>query len=126
MKMKTSAVLAALMSLVVSSQAVAADELSTLVGVLAITAARIRTISENCKIAVDPMLEAHVFETLTAVPGIKMTGVTSHFAQRRQAEATVRGSKCYPEDADSLKTLSSIYESEATDLKKLVAKKIGE
>jgi hypothetical protein len=37
-------------------------------------AARIRTISENCKIAVDPMLKARIVETLTAVPGIEMSG----------------------------------------------------
>ncbi len=123
---KTSTILATFMSLVISSQVVAADELSSLVDVLAITAARIRSLSDNCKIAVDPMLETQVFETLIAVPGIKMTGVTSHFAQRRQAEATVRGSKCYPEDADSLKTLNSIYESDAADLKKLVDNKFGE
>ncbi|KSV61485.1 hypothetical protein N185_10700 [Sinorhizobium sp. GW3] len=123
---KTSAILATFMSLVISSPVVAADELSSLVSVLATTAARIRSISDNCKIAVDPTLEAHVFETLIAVPGIKMTGVTSHFAQRRQDEATVRGSKCYPEDADSLKTLNSIYESDAADLKKLVDDKFGE
>lgn len=123
---KTSTLLATFMSLVISSQVVAADELSSLVDVLAITAARIRSLSDNCKIAVDPMLEAQVFETLIAVPGIKMTGVTSRFAQRRQAEATVRGSKCYPEDADSLKTLNSIYESDAAELKKLVDDKFGE
>ncbi|SFG24417.1 hypothetical protein [Ensifer sp. OV372] len=123
---KTSTILATFMSLVISRQVVAADELSSLVSVLATTAARIRSISDNCKIAVDPMLEAQVFETLIAVPGIKMSGVTSHFAQRRQAESTVRGSKCYPEDADALKTLNSIYKSEAADLEKLVANKFGD
>ncbi|TNM60550.1 hypothetical protein [Aliirhizobium smilacinae] len=123
---KTSTILAIAMTLLVSGQAVAADELSSLVSVLATTAARIRSISESCKVAADPMLEAQVFETLMSVPGIKMSGVTSHFAQRRQTEAALRGSKCYPEDADSLSTLKSIYKSEAADLEKLVAEKFGD
>lgn len=120
---KTSTVLATAISLLICGPAVTADELSSLVGVLATTAARIRSISDSCKIAVDPMLEVQVFETLMSVPGIKMSGVISHFAQRRQTEAALRGSKCYSEDADSLRTLTSIYKSEAANLEKLVAEK---
>jgi hypothetical protein len=123
---KTLTVLATVMSLLISGPAVAADELSSLVSVLATTAARIRSISDSCKIAVDPMLEAQVFETLMLVPGIKMTGVTSHFAQRRQTETAIRGTNCYPEDADSLTTLNSIYESEAVNLEKLIENKFGD
>lgn len=72
------------------------------------------------------MLEGQVIETLMDVPGLKISGVISHFQQRRQSEASIRGSKCYPEDADALNTLNSIYKSEAADLKAVVAKKIAE
>lgn len=123
---KTSTVIAALLGLLIPGQAVSADELSSLVSVLATTAARIRSISDSCKVAVNPMLEARVFETLMLVPGIQMSGVTSHFAQRRQMETAIRGSKCYPEDADSLTTLNSIYKSEAANLEKLIENKFAD
>lgn len=121
-----STVLATTMSVLISGQAIAADELSSLVSVLATTAARIRSISDSCKVRVDPMLEAQVFETLMSVPGVKISGVTSHFAQRRQTETAIRGAKCYPEDADSLTTLNSIYKSEAANLEKLIKNKFGD
>lgn len=123
---KTSTVIAASLGLLIPGQAVSADELSSLVSVLATTAARIRSISDSCKVAVNPMLEAQVFQTLLLVPGIQMSGVTSHFAQRRQTETAIRGSKCYPEDADSLTTLNSIYKSEAANLEKLIENKFGD
>ncbi|MBP2462830.1 MULTISPECIES: hypothetical protein [unclassified Rhizobium] len=122
----TSTVFATAMSLLIVKHAIAADELSSIVSVLATTAARIRSISNSCKIAVDPMLEAQVFETMMLVPGIKMSDVTSQFTQRRQTETAIRGTKCYPEDADSLTTLNSIYESEAANLEKLIENKFGD
>lgn len=117
---------AALLGILVASPTGAADEMSTLVEMLATTAARIRAISASCKIAVDPMLEGQVIETLTSVPGLNMSGVISHFDRRRQAEASMRGSKCFPEDADALTTLTGIYEGEAAELKAMVAQKFGE
>ncbi|NSY70314.1 hypothetical protein G6L35_13870 [Agrobacterium tumefaciens] len=126
MKMKSQPIVLAVVSSLLSCPAGAADELSAIVNVLATTAARIRAISDSCKIAVDPMLEGQVFETLMDVPRLKISGVISHFQQRRQAEASIRGSKCYPEDADALNTLNSIYKSEAADLKAAVAKKFVE
>lgn len=125
MKMKSRPIVLAVLGLFLSCPAGAADELSTIVNVLATTAARIRAISDSCKIAVDPKLEGQVIETLMDVPGLKISGVISHFQQRRQAEASIRGSKCYPEDPDALNTLNSIYKSEAADLKAVVAKKIA-
>lgn len=72
------------------------------------------------------MLEGQVIETLMDVPGLKISGVISHFQQRRQAEASIRGSKCNPEDPDALNTLNSIYKSETVSLKAAVAQKIAE
>ncbi|RFZ81521.1 hypothetical protein D0Y60_23880 [Shinella sp. WSJ-2] len=126
MTIKLLTAIAALASALISSPAGAADELSTLVDVLATTAARIRSVSESCNIAVDPLLEDQVFETLMVVPDINMSDVISQFVQRRRAEVVLRGGRCYPEDHDSLATLDSIYKSEATSLKQLVAKKFGD
>lgn len=117
---------AALLGVLVSTPASSADELSTLVDMLATTAGRIRVISEACNIAVDPMLQGQVIETLISVPGLKISSVISQFDRRRRAEADMRGSKCYPEDVDALKTLNSIYEGEAAELKILVAQKSSE
>lgn len=104
----------------------ATDEVSAIVNVLATTAARIRAISDSCKITVDPSLEGQVIETLMGLPGIKIGGVVSHFQQRRQAEASMRGSKCYPEDMEALSTLKSIYKSETASLKAVVAQTVAE
>lgn len=126
MKIKLLPATAALASALISSPVGAVDELSTLVEVLSMTAARIRAVSESCNVAVDPLLEDQVFETLMAVPDINMSDVISQFVQRRRAEVVLRGGRCYPEDHDSLETLDSIYKSEATSLKQLVTKKFGD
>ncbi len=126
MKIKSQPIVLAVVGSLLSYPASASDELSDIVGVLATTAARIRAISDSCKIAVDPSLEGQVIETLMELPGIKISGVISHFQQRRQAEASMRGTKCYPEDADALNALNSIYRSETASLKAVVAQKTAE
>lgn len=60
------------------------------------------------------------------LPGIKIGGVVCHFQQRRQAEASMRGSKCYPEDTEALSTLKSIYKSETANLEAAVAQTVAE
>ncbi|QCL86712.1 hypothetical protein CFBP5875_19115 [Agrobacterium pusense] len=126
MRMKSQPIVLAIVGSLLSCPAGATDEVSAIVNVLATTAARIRAISDSCKIAVDPSLEGQVIETLMELPGIKIGGVVSHFQQRRQAEASMRGSKCYPEDTEALSTLKGIYKSETASLKAVVAQIVAE
>lgn len=106
--------------------AAADDELNMWINSLSITAARIRAISDNCKIAVDPALETEVIAALWAVPGLELVEVISHFADRRQLELGLRGPNCFPEDPDSLTTLHSIFERDAADLKKYLDREFSQ
>ncbi len=124
--MKKLSVLSIVLCLVATTDQVRADDdLDIAVSILASTVGSIRVRAENCNVKVDPMLEARVAETLALTPGFSVSDLISLFDQQKRRAASLRGSVCYPEDAEGLKTSLSIYERSIDDLRKQVTDKYG-
>lgn len=110
--------------IVVPAPARADDELASSIRTLALTAGRIRVISENCRVPVDPLLEAPMVEALASVPDVSLTDVASLLMQSRQMQLSASGRECRgAEDAQHLRMLMNIYEMSIQDLKELVTKR---
>ena len=104
------------------SPVLADDDLTTSIRILASVAGRIRAISENCRVAVDPMLEAPMMEALATVPDVSVNDVAKLIIQSREMELNARGRECLgAPDVQQLETLRNIYEMSVEDLKDLVA-----
>jgi len=108
-----------------SKSALADSDIETSVGVLALTVASIRVVSESCKVDLDPMLEARIFEAVATVPGIRMTEVSGLFIRSYENEVHFAGRECAPGDADRLPTLRSIYDTSLNTLRDLVRAQTG-
>lgn len=125
MKFLATAVTSALLLVQPVSHALA-DELDTLVDILAMKTATIKVVSENCGVSVDPMLEGRVMEALVRVPSIYMSDVMSNFAQSYENEKHARGSNCFSGNVEALATSKRIYDMHIKDLRKLVEEKYGQ
>lgn len=101
------------------------NDIENVVGALALTVASIRVVSESCKVDLDPMLEARIFEAVATVPGIRMTEVSGLFIRSYENEVHFAGRECAPGDADRLPTLRSIYDTSLNTLRDLVREKTG-
>lgn len=120
---------AALLPVLMTAQpkpALADSEIETSVIILARTAASIRVISESCKVDLDPILEARIFEAVATVPGIRMTEVSGLFISSYENEVHFAGRECAPGDADRLPTLRSIYDTSLNTLRDLVRAKTAD
>lgn len=119
---------AALLPILIAAQsqpALAESDIENVVGALALTVASIRVTSENCKVDLDPILEARIFEAVAPVPGIRMTEVSGLFIRSYEHEVHFAGRECAPGDADRLPTLRSIYDTSLNTLRDLVRAKTG-
>ena len=125
MKFLATAVTSALLLVQPVSHAFA-DELDTLVDILAMKTATIKVVSENCGVSVDPMLEGRVMEALVRVPSIYMSDVMSNFAQSYENEKNARGSNCFSGNVEALATSKRIYDMHIKDLRKLVEENYGQ
>lgn len=121
-------VAAALLPMLLAAQpkpALAGSDIENVVGALALTVATIRVTSENCKVDLDPILEARIFEAVAPVPGIRMTEVSGLFIRSYENEVHFAGRECAPGDADRLPTLRRIYDTSLNTLRDLVRAKTG-
>lgn len=117
---------AALLPILIAAQsqpALADSDIENVVGALALTVASIRVTSENCKVDIDPILEARIFEAVATVPGIRMTEVSGLFIRSYENEVHFAGRECAPGDADRLPTLRRIYDTSLNTLRDLVQAK---
>jgi len=119
---------AALLQILIAAQpkpALADSDIENVVGALALTVASIRVTSENCKVDLDPILEARIFEAVATVPGIRMTEVSGLFIRSYENEVHFAGRECAPGDADRLPALRRIYDTSLNTLRDLVQEKTG-
>lgn len=116
--------LAALITLgALPSQAAPVDDVLSAVTSLGLTVARIKVVSENCNIPIDPKLETRIYGDLVfADRDVNGSEVKRYFAKAYDNERHASGTECQASAQEELKTLKSIYDMSYSNLSDILMK----